>query len=65
LAGDDQTGTFMFNVDVRQGNDQPSLESRFATAPVPGELAPGSLEAEAETGTRSRVLGHSGLSIYA
>lgn len=65
LLADNPGGEFLFNVDVRQGNQQPSLHSR------PERMAPRAvgriegLEQSPAPGLAGRVIGQSGLSIYA
>ena len=64
LMGDHPGGEFLFSVDVRQGNEQPSLHAR-AHRQAPGALGrSAALEQAPAPGLAGRVLGHSGLSIY-
>lgn len=58
-------GEFMFNVDVRQGHDQPELYSRAAPGGNAPADNPDSLDGAADPNLTRRVLGHGGLSIYA
>jgi flagellar hook-length control protein FliK len=64
LVGDHPGGEFLFNVDVRHGNEQPSLYARRDRPAPAGVGRVGALEEAPAPGMAGRVLGHSGLSIY-
>jgi flagellar hook-length control protein FliK len=57
-------GEFLFNVDVRHGNDQPSLYSRAARTEPIGIGHRATLDEAPVPGMAGRVLAQSGLSIY-
>ena len=64
LAGEHPGGEFQFNVDVRQGNEQPSLYAR-AQRPAPAGIGRvGALEQAPAPGMAGRTIAQSGLSIY-
>jgi len=65
LVGDHPGGQFTFNVDVRQGHEQPSLYAR-ANHTAPGGIGgvAAALDQAPAPGLAGRVLGQSGLSIY-
>lgn len=65
LGEGNSDGEFLFNVDVRQGNDQPELHARTASGGMAPADHPDSLEGAADPNLTRRVLGHGGLSIYA
>jgi hypothetical protein len=64
LASEHPGGEFQFNVDVRQGNEQPSLYAR-AQRPAPAGIGRvGALEQAPAPGMAGRTIAQSGLSIY-
>ena len=65
LSEGNSEGEFLFNVDVRQGNDQPELYARAAPGGIAPADHPESLDGAADPNLTRRVLGHGGLSIYA